>query len=363
MSNQIYICPQCGKTKYFEGICYDCKKLNQSQDTLKLTNFEVEEKVKRILENFNQIEDLGDEYYDFVNLFCYRAIDTERIAQKAFENEVFYPDILYKNASAIVRDKMIDLLKKDDCPEANNIQCALAVLGDEKVLEVFIELQNNPRKWREKLYVDPSIYAHGGGWTFDDNGKKIKLTYDNCYYLEKSEREDNAIKVGQPLDETCEKCGGKLFDILTIDGSDERLKFLGIEGIIKAKVCPDCVMMSDHYFCKYTINGDSEILPNEEGSDESYMTEENIEEFKTNKFVLSQKEVNPYFGCNEDVYNTIGGMPNWVQDPTYLKCPVCGKHMKYFAQLHWTRFGNGDGTLFFEICQECNIIGMLHQQT
>ncbi|SFR65179.1 hypothetical protein [Anaeromicropila populeti] len=114
---------------------------------------------------------------------------------------------------------------------------------------------------------------------------------------------------------TCEKCGGKLFDILTIDGRDERLKFLEIEGTIKAKVCPDCVMMSDSYFCKYTIYGESEILPNEAGSDESYMTEEDIEEFQTNGFVLSPKKVNPFFGCHEDTFSTIGGMQIGFKTP------------------------------------------------
>lgn len=199
---------------------------------------------------------------------------------------------------------------------------------------------------------------------FNDKGQKINLTYKDCYILEKSDRIDNAVKIGQPLEETCEKCGGKIFDILTIDGNDERLKFLGIDGKIKARVCPDCVMMSQASFCKYTVNGESEILHNEEGSDESYTTEEDIEKFKNNGYVLSKKKVNPFFGCDEDTFSTIGGMAFWVQDPTFLTCPVCGKPMKYFAQLHWSRFvENAEGTLFFEICQDCNIIGMLHQQT
>lgn len=363
MSCQIYNCTRCGRVKYFEGLCYECQKENYCNEILMLSDSEIEERLKGIIENVIKIDDYENVYNDFINLFCYRAINTEKIAEKALENEMFGLSKIYRNASEKVRDKLIEMLKNDKCEDANDIQNALAMIGDEKVLEAFIELEKNPREWRKKLYVNPSIYAYEGGWTFDEKGEKINLTYDDCYILEKSDRKDDAIKVGHPLLETCEKCGGKIFDILTLDGNDERLKFLGIDGKIKAKVCPDCVMMSDSYFCKYTINSESEILPNEEGADESYIKEEDIEKFKNNEFVLSQKKVNPFFGCDEETFNTIGGMPNWVQDPTYLTCPVCGKTMKYFAQLHWTHFVGGEGTLYFEICKDCNIIGMLHQQT
>lgn len=42
----------------------------------------------------------------------------------------------------------------------------------------------------------------------------------------------------------------------------------------------------------------------------------------------------------------------------------CRKKMKYLAQIHWdTIMDCAEGTLYVEICPECRIITMFHQQT
>ena len=62
--------------------------------------------------------------------------------------------------------------------------------------------------------------------------------------------------------------------------------------------------------------------------------------------------------------NTIGGFANWVQDWEYRECPECGRKMKYLAQIHWDTIEDcAEGTLFIEICPDCKIITMFHQQT
>lgn len=166
MSNQACSCPQCGRTIYFDGTCYDCQKINGCIEILALSDSEVEEKIKNLINNINKINDYEKDYHNFINLFCYRGINTERIAEKALENDIFCPSKLYRNASEKVRDKLIELLKDDKCEDANDIQNSLAMIGGEKVLEAFIELEKNPREWRKKLYVNPSVYAYAGGWTF-----------------------------------------------------------------------------------------------------------------------------------------------------------------------------------------------------
>mgnify|MGYP000267242060 CR=1 FL=1 len=42
-------------------------------------------------------------------------------------------------------------------------------------------------------------------------------------------------------DDACPHCGGRMFDMLVLDGRDERMKFLGIDGILTASCCPNCV--------------------------------------------------------------------------------------------------------------------------
>lgn len=46
------------------------------------------------------------------------------------------------------------------------------------------------------------------------------------------------------------------------------------------------------------------------------------------------------------------------------QCPDCGKPMKYLAQIQWDTVLDGtEGTLCIEVCPDCRIVSMEHQQT
>lgn len=359
-------CPKCGREKYFEGLCYWCGAEEERDQYIALSAEEVEEKRKYIAGHITE-EDIF--HNQFMPLFAYNGIDTSEIAKAAYDNDILYPYYIYRNAPAEVRDKMIERLKSDNEQQANALQCALSMIKDDNVvLESFLELENKPRQWRKRLHVDPSRYAEVGGWTFDKNGNRKELTFTYAYPLIKGDKsKDKAAIIGNIREEECPSCSAPLVDMLTIDGRDERLKFLGIAGIIKAKTCPNCCLYN-FTFCKYTIDGESELMPFYERDDffesENYWSDEDITELQNNSFVLGTEPVNEFFGCGDDITHMIGGMPDWVQDSEYLDCPCCNQKMKYFAQTHWDALGDlGEGTLFYQICTDCQIIGMVHQQT
>ena len=79
---------------------------------------------------------------------------------------MYRPSEIYYHAPEDVRDGLIArLLETEDSRTAGNLMCCLAMQGDDKALETLYELEQNPRPWREKLYVGPSVYAQCGGWT------------------------------------------------------------------------------------------------------------------------------------------------------------------------------------------------------
>lgn len=60
----------------------------------------------------------------------------------------------------------------------------------------------------------------------------------------------------------------------------------------------------------------------------------------------------------------IGGRAKWIQDWTYLTCPDCGKKLRYLAQVPWSCISDGFvGALYVEICTDCRVVRVLHQQT
>lgn len=360
MSERVPVpCTNCGRLKYFEGLCYWCRHEEERNEWLALSEEDIWKKIQYVIDN---IKDKDIIYKEFNPLFYYRGINTAEIAKTAFEEEVFYPYTLYRDATSETVDKLINrMLAVND----RVILCSLAMVKNDpgnKIFNTFYELENNRIEWR--LQIPPSSYSDLAGWTFDKKGTRIPLIYSQAYPLVKGDRsKDKAVVIGGRKDEQCSHCSCQLADLLTIDGRDERLHFLGINGVIKALACPNCSSIYTTY-CKYTIDGESEVL--EVGGDhldENYMDDEDLNEFENNTFVLSTKPVNLFYGCGDDITHMMGGMPNWVQDTEYLDCPCCNQNMKYFAQIQDYILGSGDGTIFFEICTDCRIIAMVHQQT
>ena len=138
-----------------------------------------------ISETLADIEASADDYFrEYMNIFCYRGKSSAELAAAAFVAEHYSPSEIFYAADSNTRQRMIErLLTTEDSSEASEMMCALAVQkynhdGGRDVLNVFLELEKNPKPWRQKLYVDPSSYAGIGGWTFDENGTFIKLVYD-----------------------------------------------------------------------------------------------------------------------------------------------------------------------------------------
>ena len=243
--------------------------------------------------------------------------------------------------------------------------CCLAMQGDDRALEVFRELEEHPRPWREKLYVDPSVYAHTGGWTFDKAGNRRQLNFDTCYPLIKGDRSrDKAAQVFRPREDRCPHCKGRVVDILTLDGRDGRLSFLGLDGIITATCCPNCVAWENPAYSRFTLDGGSEaVFPYSYGAGEEDDSDWGMEEYANNPYVLGTEPVPLFYGAHFDDLSTVGGFANWIQDANYYPCPDCGKTMKYLAQIQWDSLDYMEGTLYIEICPDCRVVSMHHQQT
>ena len=308
-----YTCPGCGTPLGYDGLCWKCKSEQERKAALTWTPEQIKEKQVALIRNIQRLADMEDpECTDFWQLFGYRDAITPKIQRAALMEKIFYPSEIYYHAPNDVRDALISaLLSTEDSGEASNLMCCLAMQGDDRVLETMLELERNPRPWRKKLYVNPSIYAQCGGWTFDKEGRRIQLNFDTCYPMVKGmSGESSPVRIGQVRGDTCPHCGGRMVNMLVLDGREE----------YKA------------------------------------LTE--------NSFVLGKAPVPLFYGGACDDVNTIGGFANWVQDWEYTACPHCGKPMKYLAQIQWDTLMDGtEGTLYIEFCPDCQIVSMQHQQT
>ena len=92
-------------------------------------------------------------------------------------------------------------------------------------------------------------------------------------------------------DKRCSRCGCQIVNLMEINGRDPRLDYIGIDGVIKAKCCPNCFIFSDDDFCRYTIDGESEIIMSDAASAEDYLGDSGIDELSSNTYVLGNTPV------------------------------------------------------------------------
>ena len=361
----MYHCPECGRELRYKGLCWQCEAEWRRQGMEGWTPEQVREKREALMADLERLrEDSWDN--DFWALLSYHNAITPEFQRAALAAELYYPCEIYYCAPADVRDGLVHaLLETENSREANRLMCCLAMQGDDRALEVFRELEEHPRPWREKLYVDPSVYAHTGGWTFDKAGNRRQLNFDTCYPLIKGDRSrDKAAQVFRPREDRCPHCKGRVVDILTLDGRDGRLSFLGLDGIITATCCPNCVPWEEPAYSRFTLDGGSEaVFPYSYGAGEEDEGDWGMEEYADNPYVLGMEPVPLFYGAEFDDTCTVGGFPFWIQDAQYYPCPDCGKTMKYLAQVKWGALDFMEGTLYIEICPDCRVVSMHHQQT
>lgn len=329
-----------------------------------MTVDEVEVMRRTIISDIETVGDWKEVYQNFSGLLAYQDVNTKEIAEAAFQNNIFYPPTLYRDASQEIESALIEQLLMPDCKNANDLLSCLAVSGGDKVREVFYKLEKDPLPWRKNLYAGPSIYAEQAGWALDENGDRIELNYRACYSIEADEGEDNAVKVGEVKADSCSICNCQIVNILTVDGTDERLSFLGLSGKIVIPVCPNCASMCEKTIIRYCVDGESTFEIVDPYTDENYLSEADVEKMINNKLTLSKTSKPTYFACGNDELSTIGGTPQWVQDWQYENCPDCQKKMKLLSALSWDQIlGSAEGTLYLEICIDCAVVVAFHQQT
>lgn len=310
-----------------------------------------------------------------------QGVQSPAFAQAAFEAGIFYPAILYQDASPEIRDKLIHLLEHeladrlkladthyfrqssaDDILRRKVDLCleALAMIGDDTVMEYFQKWESTPKAWRKLLNIGPLEYAaNAGGWCVED-GKRKSLFFEECYVLEKSENaapENNVY--GKTAPEKCPSCGSSYVNMLVLDGRDERLSFLGINGKIKIKYCESCLPWTEAVFCRYTEDGESTII-RQEGGNNRFLGDEELNDRAP--FVLSPKMVPKSYCVDDGLHDcAVGGRPDFIYGAGYVTCPECGKRMMHLAQLGMRFIGYG--THYIQICRDCNIATAIYQQT
>ena len=376
---QVIPCPKCGREKYYEGLCWVCQAEEERQNIVNMSKEQEEKEINSLLNIIACTGEMEDEQEElFSKLVCYRDINTSAFADLAYEKGIYFPCGLYKDASEQVVKNLCALLCQDDLDSfiANQILLCVSVAAARKeirpiVYDCFVKLHKEPRAWRAKLHVNPDEYAVYGGWTYDKDFNIVETQYPVCYSLvqgTKEQHEHSPVTIAQATnqEERCPVCQAKMFDVIKIDGRDPKLKFLNIDGVIAIKCCLSCFFYNEDYFVSYDLEGNSKVLNDLQRDEEAecFISDQDYECITQNTYVLGEHPTPIRYHAQWNDWGSIGGFAFWIQDVEIKHCPKCGKPMKYLAQIPWTNvLNNAEGYGYIEICPDCQIAAVIHQQT
>lgn len=315
--------------------------------------------------DFNQAETI------LLSLLCFTNARIERGLSAIFQKEIYYPGILYKDASPVIRDELIHRVEHNSV-NRNHLLLSLAWIGDEEVIRLFAKWRENPPQWASTLFVCPENYSNEAGWELDRDGRKRLLFHHESYHFEMCKEDvgadkpiNSAVMTLQKDDQECPWCGKKLTVLFDYNLEHPLLRFLNILGKqLRIAACMHCncygtVFMKVELDGSYTwseYNTVPEFLPEPESDEEQ----------PWRAMRLSERLMGTYEGAYwalEASTSKIGGHPAWIQDAEYPICPCCSETMKFIGQMDMDHVADSEGIYYAFLCRICLIAAVNYQQT
>jgi len=300
--------------------------------------------------------------------------DLSELLTAWLERDDFWPAILFRGANAKTRDHIIRYLESwqsshDQSLPVNHALCALAWIGDAEVHRAFSMWEKSPLPWREHLHVGPNGYAHVGGWELGRT-ERSDLTHKSCFAVCTSvdaTPSDRAVSTFRESNGKCPWCGRTLVNMIDLDLSDTRFGFLGLSGPrLPVLTCDACSCFGDHLFAHVAADGSptwhlKNVTP-------SGLPRDNVN-WGTSPWQAASVTLKPRPAIQAVESSVgisasqIGGLPSWVQDSAYPKCPDCQETMKFIAQLDNGDFKGHEGVYSAFLCSSCRVTATNYQQT
>lgn len=349
-------------------IRYASFKGNLEEIYSKLTEFD---EARLIDMSIKEAEKGNLEYIKYIclELAAFRSSNLFKLHKFMLLNKLYYPGIIFKDANSEIIKELIKRVD-DDTENRNHILLALAWSANKDVITTFSSWFNELPAWSNRFHIPPYDYSKEAGWELSPLKKVRKLYFDRCYPLlpAKNSSSHACLRSCTYSENKCKWCGRNLTNLLELDLSDKSFDFIGFTGKkFKISTCEVCACYSEALFMDFDSNGNTAWSAFNAKPD--YLPDDSNEwgRLPENCFTLSLKTRPAFYASNEFLptsFSQIGGMPTWIQNFAYPKCPSCQKTMTFVAQISNEEIEQySEGTYYMYVCCECNISATNYQQT
>lgn len=280
----------------------------------------------------------------------------------------FWPAVVFRRAGVAIRDAVVGALESGTA-NANHALSALAWIGDAKVQDFFRKWEASPPRWCSGLFVGPAHYANVAGWELGTHARR-NLFHDECWAITPAppnQVSDKSLRLMHGVSGSCPWCQRQLTHLVELDLADERFAFLGVVGQkLPILTCDACTCYGTGFmFSRIAPDGTVRLadenkrpdwLPDDASSWEQPWKEVPVR-------LHQRRAIHAVDGWDFIALSQIGGLPTWVQDSEYPKCPDCSGTMKFVAQVDNGQFPHHEGVYYAFLCASCRVTATTYQQT
>ena len=291
----------------------------------------------------------------------------DRLLHAWIDRNCFWPAIAFRGAGATVRDAVVGALESG-AANVNAALSALAWIGDTEVQELFRRWEATPPSWRSGLFVGPADYAQVAGWELGAQRRR-DLFHHECWAVTSatpSQTSDRSLRLMQEVDQRCPWCERQLVHMVELNLRDERFGFLGISGeTLPILTCDACTCFGTGFMFSRFSDGTARLAA--ENKRPQWLPDDVASwarsPWKNQPVHLHRRHaIRAVDWCMPVTISQVGGLPSWVQDPSFPKCPDCSATMRFVAQLDNGQFPNHEGVYYAFLCGSCHVAATTYQQ-
>ena len=260
-------------------------------------------------------------------LVAFVSADISSLLQEFIRIDELRRQFVFHRAAPKIRNLLTQHLARvagHDRPLTDKLLCALAWVGDERVVELFAGWRAQPPGWAADLHIPPHQYAQQAGWELSPDGLRRNLYHEVCYPLVRS----GAPRTSAPVTVLTET------NLFELDGTSQSLAFLGCRQQIVVPIV-DRSLIDDAMPRRSLVPADAPRSPWHAA----------IDSLPTG-------------------YSQIGGHPAWIEDAEYPTCGNCRATMRFIGQLACEDVEpRREGIFYAFLCSDCVLTASTYQRT
>jgi hypothetical protein len=260
-------------------------------------------------------------------LVAFVSADISSLLQELIRIDALRPEFVFLRAAPKIRDLLTQHLTRvagRDPLLTDKLLCALAWVGDQRVVELFAGWRANPPRWAADLHIPPHQYSQQAGWELSPDSQRRNLYHEICYPLVRS----GASMTPSPAAVLTET------NLFELDGTSQALAFLGCAQQIVVPIAEKDLI--------------DDRLPRR-------------------SLHMAAAPRSPWHAAIDSLptqYSQLGGHPAWIQHAAYPTCGECLRTMRCIGQIACADLEpNREGILYAFLCSECVTTASTYQQT